>query len=252
VEEQPVTDHRVVDQQSWLDARRALLAREEALMRLKGEVNDARMALPWTRLETPYVFDTPAGPRTLADLFEGRSQLVVYHFMFNPDWQAGCPGCSFMADTFGGALPHLRNHDVALVAVSRAPLSKLEAYKTRMGWRFPWISSGRNTFSYDFGASFRPEEVASGKVTYNYKPIDISESEDLPGLRVFHREPDGQVFHTYSAYGQTLEDLISALAFLDRTPKGRNETSPLSFIRRHDEYEEVAVQSQCCAEEAAA
>jgi predicted dithiol-disulfide oxidoreductase (DUF899 family) len=247
-----VTDHLVVDAQSWLDARKTLQAREEALIRLKAEVNDARMALPWTRVETPYVFETPDGPRTLADLFEGRSQLVVYHFMFNPDWQAGCPGCSFMADTFGGALPHLRNHDVALVAVSRAPLSKIEAYKARMGWGFPWVSSGRDTFSYDFGASFRPEDLASGQVTYNYKRMDASEEQDLPGLSVFHRDPDGQVFHTYSAYGQTLEDLISALAFLDRTPKGRNETSPLSFIRRHDEYEEAAVQNECCSAEVVA
>lgn len=247
-----MTDHLVTDPQSWLDARKALLAREEALMRLKNEVNGARMALPWVKVETSYVFDTPAGPRSLGDLFEGRSQLVVYHFMFNPGWDAGCPGCSFMADTFDGALPHLRNHDVALTAVSRAPVSKLEAYKSRMGWRFPWVSSQHNTFSYDFGVAFRPEEVASGKVTYNYKAIDASEDEDLPGLSVFHRDPDGQVFHTYSAYGATLEDLISALAFLDRAPKGRNETSPLSFIRRHDEYEEAVAQSACCAAEAAA
>jgi predicted dithiol-disulfide oxidoreductase (DUF899 family) len=245
-------DHHVVDQQAWLEARKALLAREEALMRLKGEVNAARMALPWVRLRTSYLFDTPAGPRSLADLFEGRSQLLVYHFMFNPDWAAGCPGCSFMADAFDGALAHLRNHDVALVAVSRAPVEKIEAYKRRMGWRFPWVSSGSGAFSYDFGASFRPEQVATGTVTYNYAPIEASEGEDLPGLSVFHRNPDGEVFHTYSAYGQTLEDLIGALALLDRTPKGRNETSPLSFIRRHDEYEEAPASSECCATTVAA
>ncbi|HEY1928641.1 MAG TPA: thioredoxin family protein [Caulobacteraceae bacterium] len=247
-----MTDHLVVDPQSWLDARRSLLAREEALMRLKKEVNEARMGLPWVKLETTYVFDTPAGRRSLGDLFDGRSQLLVYHFMFNPDWAAGCPGCSFMADTFDGALAHLRNHDVALVAASRAPLAKLEAYKARMGWRFPWVSSQHNTFSYDFGVSFRPEEVATGKVAYNYGLIDAEEGEDLPGLSVFHRDPDGEVFHTYSAYGPTLEDLISALAFLDRTPKGRNETSPLSFIRRHDEYENAPAASACCSEIAAA
>lgn len=247
-----MTDHLVVDPQSWVGARKALLDREEALMRLKNEVNEARMALPWTRVETSYVFDAPTGPRSLGDLFAGRSQLLVYHFMFNPRWEAGCPGCSFMADTFDGALPHLRNHDVALVAVSRAPISKLEAYKDRMGWRFPWVSSRNNTFSYDFGASFRPEEVASGKVTYNYRSIDASEGEDLPGLSVFHRDAGGQLFHTYSAYGATLEDLISALAFLDRAPKGRNETSPLSFIRRHDEYEELAAPGGCCSTSVAA
>jgi predicted dithiol-disulfide oxidoreductase (DUF899 family) len=157
-----------------------------------------------------------------------------------------------MADTFDGALPHLRNHDVALVAVSRAPVTKIEAYKARMGWRFPWVSSQHSTFSYDFGVSFQPEEVASGQITYNYGPADASEGEDLPGLSVFHRDPDGQVFHTYSAYGQTLEDLISALAFLDRTPRGRNETSPLSFIRRRDEYEEGAPVAECCSASAAA
>src|SRR5690242_5115505 len=193
----------VVSQAEWLTARRALLAKEKEAVRLRDEVNAQRLALPWVRVEKPYAFDTAGGRRTLAELFAGRSQLIVYHFMLGPGWEAGCPGCSFLADHFDGALPHLEHHDVTLTAVSRAPLAEIAAYKARMGWRFPWVSSHGSDFNFDYHVSFTPEDIADGKVLYNFAEIDAAQAApELPGLSAFYKDEAGEVFHTYSSYAQ--------------------------------------------------
>lgn len=241
-------DHRVVSREEWLEARTALLAKEKAETRLRDEVNAARRALPWVRIETDYRFDTPDGRRSLADLFDGRSQLLVYHFMLAPGWEAGCTGCSFMADHFDGALPHLNNHDVTLVAVSRAPLAEIETYKRRMGWRFPWVSSFDSPFNFDFGVSFTEAELASGSVDYNFRKTPSENAfEELPGLSAFARDAEGSVFHTYSSYARGPEELIGTLMILDRAPLGRNEGSTMNFVRRHDEYAATPPGSCCHA-----
>jgi predicted dithiol-disulfide oxidoreductase (DUF899 family) len=227
----------VVSQSAWLAARRALLAKEKEAVRLRDEVNAQRLALPWVRVEKPYTFDTAAGRRTLVQLFAGRSQLIVYHFMLGPGWTAGCPGCSFLADHLDGALPHLEHHDVTLTAVSRAPLAEIAAYKARMGWRFPWVSSHGGDFNYDYHVSFTPEDMADGKVFYNFAEIDAAQAApELPGLSAFYQDEAGDVFHTYSSYARGPEELIGTLMILDRAPKGRNETTIMDFVRRHDEY----------------
>jgi predicted dithiol-disulfide oxidoreductase (DUF899 family) len=228
----------VVSQTEWLAARRALLAKEKEAVRLRDEVNAQRLELPWVRVEKTYTFHTTDGRKTLAELFAGRSQLVVYHFMLGPGWAAGCPGCSFLADHLDGALPHLEHHDVTLTAVSRAPLAEIAAYKTRMGWRFPWASSHGSDFNYDYHVSFTPEDLADGKVFYNFAEVDAAQAAaELPGLSAFYKDESGNVFHTYSSYARGPEELIGALMILDRAPKGRNETTTMDFVRRHDEYE---------------
>lgn len=243
-----MVQHQVVSREEWLEARRALLAREKAETRLRDEVNAARRALPWVRVDTDYAFDTPDGRRSLADLFDGRGQLIVYHYMLAPGWDAGCTGCSFIADHFDGALPHLNNHDVTLVAVSRAPLAEIEAYKRRMGWRFPWVSSFDGPFNFDFGVSFTEAELASGSVDYNFgKTPSENAFEELPGLSAFARDEDGSVFHTYSSYARGPEELIGTLMILDRAPLGRNERSTMDFVRRHDEYAATPAGSCCHA-----
>jgi predicted dithiol-disulfide oxidoreductase (DUF899 family) len=241
--------NQLVSREEWLTARRALLAQEKEATHLRDKVNAARLALPWERVEKDYVFDTPAGRKTLAELFGGRSQLIVYHFMLGPDWQAGCPGCSFLADHVDGALPHLEHHDVTLTAVSRAPLAKIAAYKKRMGWRFPWVSSFGSDFNYDYHVSFTPEELASGKVFYNFTETDAAHATDeLPGLSAFARDDSGEILHTYSSYARGPEELIGTLMILDRAPLGRNETTIMDFVRRHDEYEDSPQAQSCCAE----
>lgn len=231
-------DHPVVSREEWLVARRALLEREKEELRLRDAVNAERLALPWTRVDKRYVFETPAGPRDLAGLFDGRSQLIVYHFMLGPEWQAGCPGCSFLADHLDGTLPHLNHHDVTLVAVSRAPLQKIRAYQQRMGWHFPWVSSNGSDFNYDFHVSFTPEQLASGTLEYNFERIPSSQGNDeLPGLSAFYRSASGELFHTYSSYARGPESLIGTLMILDRAAKGRNEKTTFDFVRRHDEYD---------------
>ena len=230
--------NRIVSSDEWLTARRALLAREKEATRLRDTVNAERLALPWVAVDKNYAFDTPGGRASLGELFAGRSQLIVYHFMLGPDWSAGCPGCSFLADHIDGALPHLEHHDVSLVAVSRAPLAKIETYKARMGWRFPWVSSFGGDFNYDFQVSFTPRQLAGGTVFHNFTDIPAAEANDeLPGLSAFFKDEAGRVFHTYSSYGRGPEELIGTLMILDRAPKGRNETSTMDFVRRHDEYE---------------
>ena len=242
--------HQVVSREEWLVARRRLLAREKEATHLRDAVNAERLALPWVKVEKAYRFDTPEGPKTLAELFGPRSQLIVYHFMLGPDWTAGCPGCSFLADHLDGALPHLEHHDVTLTAVSRGPLAKIEAYKTRMGWHFPWVSSNRSSFNFDFHVSFTPEQLAKGKVEYNYTMIDGE--EELPGINVFAKNAAGEVFHSYSSYGRGAEELITTYMVLDLTPKGRNENGPhhnlMDWVKRHDEYETAKAEAGCCGE----
>jgi predicted dithiol-disulfide oxidoreductase (DUF899 family) len=234
-----MSDHPVVSREIWLSARKALLAREKEQTHLRDAVNAERLALPWVKVDKPYRFDTPDGEKTLADLFDGRSQLIVYHFMLGPDWEAGCPGCSFLADHLDGTLPHLNHHDVTLTAVSRAPLAKIAAYKQRMGWAFPWVSSNGSEFNADYHVSFTKEDLAAGKLFYNFEEIAAENANDeLPGLSAFYRDPaTGEVFHTYSTYGRGPEELIGTLMILDRAPKGRNEGHTMDFVRRHDEYE---------------
>ncbi|MFT4003427.1 MAG: thioredoxin family protein [Rhizobium sp.] len=239
--------NQVVSRDVWLEARRRLLAREKEATHLRDRVNAERLALPWVKVEKDYVFDTAAGRKTLADLFDGRSQLIVYHFMLGPDWDAGCTGCSFLADHLDGTLPHLNHHDVTLVAASRAPLEKVEAYKKRMGWDFPWVSSFANDFNFDYHVSFTKEQLAGETVFYNFTPMDSAEGYDeLPGLSAFYKDDAGNIFHTYSSYARGPEELIGTLMILDRAPKGRNESGTMNFVRRHDEYEDTAKAQSCC------
>lgn len=239
--------HPIVSREEWLTARRALLAREKEMTHLRDSINAERQALPWVRVGKPYVFDTPEGKKGLADLFDGRSQLVVYHFMLGPGWQAGCPSCSLVADHFDGMLPHLEHRDVTLTAISRAPLGEISAYKRRMGWRFPWASSFGGDFNYDYQVSFTPEDLARDTVIYNFGPIASAHAfEELHGLSVFHRSEAGDVFHTYSAYARGVEELLGVFMVLDRTPKGRNEKTIMDWVRRHDEYEDEPRAHACC------
>ena len=233
--------HPIVSRDEWLKACKALLLKEKEETHLRDAVRAARLALPWERVEKNYVFDTSAGKKSLAELFDGRSQLIVYHFMLGPGWKAGCPGCSFLSDHVDGALPHLNHHDVTWVAVSRAPLNEIAAYKTRMGWRFPWVSSAGTDFNHDFHVSFTKEELASGEVEYNFTRVPTDRANDeLPGLSAFFKNENGEVFHTYSSYARGPEELITTLMILDRAPLGRNENGTMNFIRRHDEYDAAA------------
>jgi len=229
----PVNAHPVVSHEAWLAARKAFLAKEKEFTRVRDELSRERRALPWERVEKAYRFDGSRGQETLADLFEGLSQLVVYHFMFAPDWEQGCPGCSFWADSFNGLGVHLRQRDVSFVAISRAPLAKIDAFKRRMGWSFKWVSSGGNDFNYDYQVSFTPETLDAGTAVYNYAKT-ATKSSELPGVSVFYRDESGNVYHTYSAYARGIDALWCAYQWLDRAPLGRNETG--LWWRRHDEY----------------
>jgi predicted dithiol-disulfide oxidoreductase (DUF899 family) len=234
--------HLVVSKDRWIAERRALLAREKELTRLRDQIARERRALPWVRLEKDYVFDTPEGPRSLADLFEGRRQLLVQHFMLGPGWEQGCPSCSYMADHIGGMKIHLEHRDVSLLVVSRAPLAEIERFRQRMGWDFRWVSSNRNAFNRDFGVSFTPEEMARGEVAYNYTTQPFP-SEEAPGISVFFRDDAGQVFHTYSTYGRGVEVMMGTYHLLDLTPIGRNEDKlehTMAWVRHHDRYEPQA------------
>ena len=233
-------NHPVVSHEMWLAARTAFLAKEKELTRLRDQLSRERRALPWEKVEKAYVFDGPRGKETLADLFENRSQLIVYHFMFSPDWDEGCPHCSFWADNFNGVDVHLNHRDVTFVAVSRAPLAKIEPFKKRMGWSFKWVSSDDGDFNYDFQVSFRPEELKAGKAFYNYKTIDM-DLTDREGTSVFYRDKAGAVFHTYSAYARGIDLINTAYNYLDLAPKGRDEdqlTFTQSWVRYHDRYED--------------
>lgn len=243
--------HRIVSREEWLEARKTLLLKEKEATHLRDRINAERLALPWVKVEKTYVFDTPDGKKTLAELFGGRRQLIIYHFMLGPGWGAGCPGCSFLADHFDGALPHLEHHDVTLIAVSRAPLAEIEAYKRRMGWHFPWVSSFSSDFNFDYHVSFTEDELAKGKVFYNFTDFDAASANDeLFGLSAFFKDEAGTVFHTYSSYTRGVEELAGTLMILDRAPLGRNEKSTMDFIRRHDEYhdeyKDSPKTSACC------
>jgi predicted dithiol-disulfide oxidoreductase (DUF899 family) len=238
-------NHAVVSQTEWLAARKALLAKEKEFSKARDQLSAARRELPWVKVEKNYIFDGPNGKETLSDLFAGRSQLIVYHFMLGPGWKDGCPSCSLLADHFDGATIHLAQRDVTLVVVSRAPLAEIEAYKKRMGWRFKWVSSFGTDFNRDFHVSFTPEEKARGKVEYNYTMTEFP-SEEAPGLSAFIKD-GGSVFHTYSSYARGLDILIGAYNFLDFAPKGRDEAGlpyTMAWVRRHDEYE--GAKASCC------
>jgi len=231
---------KVVSQAEWLAAREEHLAKEKEFTRLRDQLSRQRRALPWERVEKQYIFEGPNGKITLADLFEKRSQLVVYHFMFGPGWREGCPSCSFLGDHFDGSTIHLANRDVTLAVISRATYPEIEAFKKRMGWKFHWVSSFRNDFNYDYHVSFTPEEQAAGKVYYNYGPTEFP-SEEGPGLSVFAKDADGNIFHTYSSYGRGLDILLGAYNFLDMVPKGRDEDGlafSMAWVRHHDKYAE--------------
>ncbi len=234
-----MTQHRIVSREDWIAERKALLAEEKAFSKQRDRLAAMRRELPWVKLEKNYVFETVDGHKTLSDLFEGRSQLIVQHFMYAPDWEEGCVGCSFGADHADAAYTHLKHHDVTYVAIARAPIDKLEAYRKRMGWQFGFASSGASDFNYDFNVSFTTEEMASGKVHYNYETIDAAIT-DLPGASVFYRDGDGTIYHTYSSYGRGGEEVLGAYMLLDMTPRGRNETGPnfnlTDWVRRHDDY----------------
>jgi predicted dithiol-disulfide oxidoreductase (DUF899 family) len=234
-----MTMHQVVSEKQWVEARRALLAKEKQLTRQHDEIARARRELPWVRVEKKYVFDAPRGKVTLADLFDGRSQLLIYHFMFGPDWKEGCPSCSYVCDHLDGAVPHLGARDVTLTMVSRAPLAKIEPFKQRMGWHFPWVSSFGSDFNYDFHVSFTEAQRATGKVDYNYTMQEFPSAEG-PGASVFYKDPaTGEIFHTYSTYGRGLDALVGTYTMLDMMPKGRDEDDlpfDMAWVRHHDRY----------------
>lgn len=225
----------VVSREDWLSARRDLLEAEKEFTHLRDELAQRRLALPWVRIDKDYRFDTLDGPRTLADLFDGRSQLLVQHFMFAPGWKQGCQSCSFMADHTDGMNRHLSHHDVTMIAVSRAPLAEIELFRRRMGWQFPWVSSNGNSFNYDFRVSFTPEEVASGHIDYNFGEWSRT-GEEWPGISAFFKDEAGDVFHTYSTFGRGVEAMMGTYAMLDLLPKGRNEAQGMDWVRHHDCY----------------
>jgi len=234
-----MTDHKIASEAEWVQARRKLLAREKELTDLQEKVAEERRALPWVKVTKEYVFDTPRGKKTLSQLFDGRSQLIVYHFMYGPDWKEGCVGCSFLADHIDGANQHLMHHDVTWMAVSRAPLEKLLAYEKRMGWKFPWASSEGSDFNYDFHVSFTRDQIAKGNATYNFEPY-TGDMEDLHGTSVFIKDKDGTIYHTYSAYARGDERSLGTYMWLDITPNGRNEGEGgnlTNWVKRHDQYE---------------
>jgi predicted dithiol-disulfide oxidoreductase (DUF899 family) len=228
----------IVSRAEWLSARKALLAKEKEFTRHRDALNAERRRLPMVKIEKGYVFDTPGGKKSLGELFADKSQLMVYHFMFGPDWEEGCRSCSLVSDHIDGANWHLPQRDVRLLAVSRAPLAKIEKFKKRMGWRFEWVSSLGSDFNFDYGVSFTPDQLEAGVVEYNYRPANSSESE-APGISVFLKE-DGQVFHTYSTYERGLDMLNVAYHYMDLVPKGRDEAGGAGdWVHRHDEYPDL-------------
>ena len=229
---------RIVSRDEWLAARKQFLIKEKELTHLRDRLSAERRALPWVKVDKPYVFDGPNGREALTDLFAGRSQLVVYHFMFGPEWEQGCPSCSWAADNIDGNVVHLNARDVTLAVVSRAPLQQIEAFRKRMGWHFKWVSSYGSDFNYDYHVSFTPEEMSEGKVHYNYGPNGFP-SEEAPGVSVFYKDANGEVFHTYSSYARGAEPLLGAYYFLDVVPKGRDEAGlpfTMAWVRHHDRY----------------
>ena len=230
--------HAVVSPAEWLSARKALMEKEKAFTRARDQLAAERRALPWVKVEQNYVFDANGGKRSLADAFGARSQLIVFHFMFNPEWTAGCKSCSFWADQFGPMIVHLNQRDVSMAAISRAPLDKLNAFKRRMGWDFEWMSSAGNDFNRDFGVSFTAEDLKKDANNYNFGTRKFN-GEDAPGLSVFYKDTDGAIYRTYSCYARGLDMLNATYHYLDITPKGRDEDAlsyPMAWVRLHDEY----------------
>lgn len=233
-------NRKIVKREEWLEARKNLLVKEKEFNRLRDRLSEERRALPWEPVDKQYVFEGPAGKESLAQLFGNSSQLVVYHFMFSPDWDAGCPHCSFWADNFDHIPVHLRHRDISFVAVSRAPYSKLEAYWKRMGWSFKWLSSFGSEFNYDYFASFTPDEVKNDTGYYNYEQGKPSGGEDVVGISVFAKDDAAKIFHTYSTYSRGVDIVNGAYNYIDLTPKGRDEAghgNPQFWVRRHDEYD---------------
>ena len=260
-----LTQHEVVSHEQWIQARKEFLAQEKEFTRQRDEISRLRRELPWEKVEKKYEFEGPAGKLTFADLFGGRSQLVMYHFMLGPGWAEGCPSCSYISDHFDGMTIHLANRDVNLVVVSRAPIAEIEAFKKRMGWRFRWVSSFGSDFNYDYQVSLKPDDVGKGKVYYNYDYTEFP-SQERPGLSVFFKDSAGDIFHTYSTYARGLDILVGAYNFLDLVPKGRDEAGlkhSMAWVRHHDKYSEgyfvdpaaewehpkVAGAHSCCAGE---
>ncbi len=239
--------HTVVSREEWITARKAHMAREKELTRARDALSEARRNLPWMKVDKDYVFEGPRGKVTLAELFQGRPQLVVQHVMFRPEWDAACKSCSFWVDGFERMVPHLAARDTTMVAISLAPLAKLEAFKKRMGWTFDWFSSGNNDFNYDFGVSFTPEQMSSGEAKYNFGTTPPYGPE-LPGISVFYRDAAGDIFHTYATYARGLDMMNAAYHYLDLTPLGRHEDDlpyPMDWVRLRDQYQPEA-KAGCC------
>jgi predicted dithiol-disulfide oxidoreductase (DUF899 family) len=235
-----MSEHQIVSRDEWLAARQVLLAKEKEFSKQRDAISAARRELPWVKVEKDYVFEGPDGKETLADLFDGHSQLIVYHFMLGPGWEQGCPSCSFLADHFDGAVVHLAHRDATLVVASRAPLDEIEKFQKRMGWKFKWVSSYGSDFNHDYHVSFTEDEMKNGEVVYNYRKSEFP-SEEAPGVSVFARDEAGDVFHTYSAYARGLDILLGTYNFLDMVPKGRDEDDlpfTMSWVRHHDRYED--------------
>ncbi|MEM7018973.1 MAG: DUF899 domain-containing protein [Pseudomonadota bacterium] len=233
-----MSNQNVVTREEWLEARKTLMAREKAFTRERDELNKARQSLPWVKIDENYTFTSPNGEATLADLFEGRSQLIVYHFMFGADWEEGCPSCSFWADGYDPLIVHLNARDVSLAVISSASLDKLEAYKNRMGWSFKWVSSANNNFNRDFRVSFSETDLAEEGPNYNFG-VNRFNGPEAPGMSVFYKDDNGAIYHTYSAYARGLDIFNAAYHYLDVVPKGRDEGDlpyPMAWLRRHDAY----------------
>jgi predicted dithiol-disulfide oxidoreductase (DUF899 family) len=247
-----MTTHKVVSKHEWVEARKRLLAKEKELTRMRDQLSAERRALPWVRIDKDYTFDGPNGRETLAQLFGDRSQLVVYHFMFAPEWDLGCKNCSFWADNFNGITAHLRQRDVTFAAISRAPLAKLHAFAQRLGWTFKWVSSQGTDFNYDFEVSFQPDALARGDATYNFAKLsslrsggsvldmDPSDMSEMPGISVFAKDESGAVFRTYSTFGRGIDMMNTAYHYLDLVPKGRDEAGlphTMSWVKLRDLYD---------------
>ncbi len=243
---------QIVSHDEWIAARKAYLVEEKAFSKVRDALAKRRRELPWERVHKTYAFDTPDGKQSLADLFGGKSQLIVYHFMLGPGWEAGCPSCSFLADHFDGAVIHLAQRDASFVVVSRAPLPQIEKFKRRMGWRFKWVSSFGSDFNHDYQVSVTPEERASGRVMYNYEFVDKFPSDERPGASVFYKTKAGEVFHTYSTYGRGLDLLIGTYNLLDLAPKGRDEDGlawSMAWVRHHDRYDDATADTKSSYQE---
>ena len=239
--------HKIVSKEEWIEARKAHMAHEKQFTKARDALSEERRALPWVKVDKTYAFDGPNGKITLADLFKGNSQLVVQHVMFAPDWDEACKSCSFWADGFERMVPHLAARDTTMIAISLAPLAKLEAFKKRMGWTFDWVSSGTNDFNHDYGVSFTREQIDAGQAKYNYGTTRLYGPE-LPGISVFYRDEAGNIFHTYSTYARGLDMMNAAYHYLDLTPLGRHEegSHPMAWVRLRDQYEPDATKADCC------